>query len=153
AEVTNTPTRPEARGAGSNEQERLPAPAAEQVTVAEGGRVKSSPLARKIAAAAGVDIRQVPPTGPGGRGIRRDVEVFVEKRPAERAPSPAPAVRTAAAARLTTERIPLNRMRAAIAKGMTEAKRNAPDIHVTVDIRVDEVVKIRERLNQKLAKE
>ncbi len=54
-----------------------------------GGRVKSSPLARKVAQASQVDIAQVPGSGPGGRVIRRDVEAFLEQR------AKAPAAQTA----------------------------------------------------------
>jgi len=158
-EQTNTPNAPEAQAGASNGQNRAPLPAAaahaepaRAEAQAPGGRVKSTPLARKVAAAGQVDIRQVPPTGPGGRIIRRDVDAFLETRakaPAAAAPARPPAGRPASGG--PPERIPLTRMRAAIAKGMTEAKRNAPDIHVTVDIRVDQVVAIRERLNQQLA--
>src|SRR5262249_1911333 len=69
-EMTRSRTRPEV----SNGQERHAATAAE---VHQGGRIKSSPLARKIAASAKVDLGQIPPTGPGGRVIRRDVEAFL----------------------------------------------------------------------------
>jgi pyruvate dehydrogenase E2 component (dihydrolipoamide acetyltransferase) len=153
AEVTNTPTRPELGPAdGNGQSHQAPEPAL--ATAASAGRIKSSPLARKIAEAANVDIRQVPPSGPAGRVVRRDVEAFLEHRPAAPAPA-APAARPAAAQRPApaTQRLPLNRMRTTIAQRMTEAKRNAPDIHVTVDIRVDQVVAARERLNQQLAAE
>jgi pyruvate dehydrogenase E2 component (dihydrolipoamide acetyltransferase) len=115
-----------------------------------GGRVKSSPLARKIAAAARVDLHQVKGSGPGGRGIRDDVEAFVESRTA--APKAAP--RPSAAPRpLAAGRIPHTRMRKTIAQRMVQAKQEAPEIHVTVDVRVDEIVAIRERLNKGLAAE
>ena len=116
-----------------------------------GGRVKSSPLARKIAAAARVDLRQVQGSGPGGRVVRHDVEAFVEarrRRPEGRARSPRPPRRPLAAGR-----IPHTRMRKTIAQRMVQAKQEAPEIHVTVDIRVDEIVAIRERLNKQLAAE
>ena len=156
-EQTSTPVAPEAQPAGNNGQGRATRPAAHAEPAhaeapAAGGRVRSTPLARKVAAAGKVDIREVPPSGPGGRVIRRDVDAFLESRP--KAPAPATAARPAAgrpAPGAPPERIPLTRMRAAIAKGMTEAKRNAPDIHVTVDIRVDQVVAVRERLNKQLA--
>ncbi len=116
------------------------------------GRVKSSPLARKIAAAADVDLSRIKGTGPGGRVIRSDVESFVATR--TRAPQPAarPAAASAAPGR-KTERIAHTRMRKTIATRMTEAKKAAPEIHVTVEIRVDELVAIRERLNKQLAAE
>ena len=145
-EMTSSPTRPEV----SNGQEPHAATATE---VHNGGRIKSSPLARKIAASAQVDLGAVPPTGPGGRVIRRDVEAFLASRPAggasPAATKAAPASRTAAAAKRT----PHSPMRKTIAARMVQAKQSAPEIHVTVDIRVDEVVAIRERLNKPLAAE
>jgi pyruvate dehydrogenase E2 component (dihydrolipoamide acetyltransferase) len=114
-----------------------------------GGRVKSSPLARKVAAAEKVDIAQVKGSGPGGRVIRSDVESFLKGRGA------GPASKSSGAARpiIGDEVIKLNRMQTTIAARMTEAKRVAPDIHVTVDIRIDKLVAIREALNNQLAKE
>ncbi|MDR3635401.1 MAG: dihydrolipoamide acetyltransferase family protein [Isosphaeraceae bacterium] len=143
-----TPGKPEAQGAGSNGKEAGAHPA-EAAHVGSGGRARSTPLARKIAAESKVDIATIPGSGPGGRVIRSDVESFLEKRtktPA--APSPAP--RPAAAA---AQRIPHSNMRKTIAKRMTQAKQEAPEIHVTVDVRVDQVVAVRERLNKQLAAE
>jgi pyruvate dehydrogenase E2 component (dihydrolipoamide acetyltransferase) len=122
-----------------------------------GGRVRSSPLARKIAAASSLDLSRIKGTGPGGRVIRRDVEAYLETR--SRTPQPsagrpaAAATPPAAAPPRASERIPHTRMRKTIAARMVEAKKTAPEIHVTVDIRVDQLVAIRERLNQQLAPE
>jgi pyruvate dehydrogenase E2 component (dihydrolipoamide acetyltransferase) len=142
-------------GTVSNGQKRHAAPAHE-VTAAPGGRVKSTPLARKIAAAEQVDLAQVPGSGPGGRVTRSDVELFLSTRgaakPAPGAP-PRPAARPAVTPTAPTERIPHTRMRKTIANRMVEAKKTAPDIHLTVDIRVDALVAIREQLNKQLAAE
>ena len=151
SEATNVPARPEAHGApDSNGQEAPPSPEP-SVVVAEpaavGGRVKSSPLARKIAKAAQVDLRQVRGSGPGGRVTRRDVEAFLASRPKQAAAPAAPTRKRAA------ERIPHTRMRKTIAQRMVEAKTVAPEIHVTVEARVDELGAIRERLNTQLAPE
>ena len=148
-EMTSSPTRPEV----SNGQEGHAATAAE---VHNGGRIKSSPLARKIAASAKVDLGQVPPTGPGGRVIRRDVEAFLASRPAggvATAPARPAATPRPSAAATAARRIPHTPMRKTIASRMVQAKQTAPEIHVAVDIRVDEVVAIRERLNKQLAAE
>jgi pyruvate dehydrogenase E2 component (dihydrolipoamide acetyltransferase) len=123
----------------------------EEATVAVGGRVKSSPLARKIAAESSVDLSRVEGSGPGGRVIRRDVEAAIQSGGASKsatvgAPRPA-------AAPLAAQRIPNSRMRKTIAQRMVQAKQAAPEIHVTVDIRVDKLVVIREDLNKKLAPE
>ena len=153
-EETSSPTRPEV----SNGQGHAAATAHE---VHNGGRIKSSPLARKLAVAGGIDLGQVAPTGPGGRVIRADVEAFLSNRPAggtaptARSAAPAPAPSTPARTLPIGEprRIPHTPMRKTIAARMVQAKQQAPEIHVAVDIRVDEVVAIRERLNKQLEKE
>ncbi|MBI1325895.1 biotin/lipoyl-binding protein [bacterium] len=123
------------------------------------GRVKSSPLARKIAESAGVDIASIPGSGPAGRIVRADVEAFVangtKAAPAAAvAKTPAPVAKAKVFIPLGEDQnIPLDRMRQAIARGMVAAKTQAPEIHVTVDIRMDEVVRVRERLNKALAAE
>ncbi|WP_165064540.1 dihydrolipoamide acetyltransferase family protein [Paludisphaera rhizosphaerae] len=143
--------------------------AEELVTTAAGGRVRSSPLARKVAAEARVDIARVRGTGPGGRIVRKDVEDFLAGKGA--APAPAPTARPAApaapaaakapaapAARISTgplqeKRIPNSRMRKTIAQRMLQSKQTAPEIHVTVDVRVDKLLALRETLNKELAAE
>jgi pyruvate dehydrogenase E2 component (dihydrolipoamide acetyltransferase) len=153
---------------GNGQRETVGAPSSKATAHAQapaaaeaGGRVKSSPLARKIAEEANVDLHQVTGSGPGGRVVRRDVEAFLEhpSKPA-RAAEPAPAERVAsapkaapAAAPAAPQRVALSRMRATIAQRMTEAHQKAPAIHVTVDIRMDQVAAIRERLNRELAGE
>ncbi len=127
--------------------------------VAASGRVKSTPLARKVAESAGVDIASVPGSGPAGRIIRADVEAYASSASQPKsAPVPAKAAAPKPAPKLFVplgedERIPLDRMRQAIARGMIAAKTQAPEIHVTVDIRMDEIVRVRERLNKSLAAE
>ncbi len=150
-EKTNTPTHPEIDHAGANGRE-APQQAAEPEPepVAAGGRVRSTPLARKVAAAAKLDIATIPGSGPGGRVIRSDVDAFVERR--GKAPAPgrpaAPVAQPAAA-----ERKPHSNMRKTIAKRMLQAAQELPVIHVTVDVRVDDLVAARERLNKALAVE
>jgi pyruvate dehydrogenase E2 component (dihydrolipoamide acetyltransferase) len=155
-EQTNRPTRPHEDG--GNGKEGRPKPEAEPVAAeapAAGGRVKASPLARKVAAEAGVDLGQIRGSGPGGRIIREDVESFVQKgqpRPAgRRAEAPAPAAATAEPR--AAQRIPHTRMRKTIADRMVQAKQQAAEIHVTVEIRMDQVLAARERLNARLAAE
>ncbi len=129
------------------------APAAAE-PVAAGGRVKSTPLARKVAAEAGVELGQVAGSGPAGRIVRDDVEAFLAKKPAGgHATAAAPAVARPAAPIPQAGRIPHTPMRKTIAKRMIESKQAAPEIHVTVDIRLDRLMEIRESLNARLAAE
>jgi pyruvate dehydrogenase E2 component (dihydrolipoamide acetyltransferase) len=108
--------------------ERAPEPPA------DGQRVRASPLARKIAAERGVDLRVVSGSGPGGRVVARDVP---EQAPARRE-APAQKVRVAVArAQLTEQRIPLSPMRKTIARRMVESKRDVPHIYLTREARAD----------------
>ena len=127
-----------------------------------GGRVKSSPLARKVAAAANVDLATVHGSGPSGRVIRRDVEAFIGQSGATKAavspaapttPTPAPSRPPIKVTPGTPLRIPHTPMRKTIAKRMMESKQSAPEIHVTVDVRIDKLNAVRETLNKSLASE
>ncbi len=124
----------------------------------EGGRIRSTPLARKIAAEADLDLRRVSGSGPRGRIIRKDVEDFLAGKTAEAPSKAAAGAPSAPARRISTEpretrRIPHSRMRKTIARRMVESKQTAPEIHVTMDARVDKLLAIREGLNKELAAE
>jgi pyruvate dehydrogenase E2 component (dihydrolipoamide acetyltransferase) len=120
-----------------------------------GGRVKASPLARKIAAQSGVDLRVLQGSGPGGRIVRRDVEsAMAAPRPTA---APAPARPTAVPARpafvippraaAEFEDVPLSPMRAAIAKVMPLSKGPVPHFYVTSEVAMDRAGELRGELN------
>jgi pyruvate dehydrogenase E2 component (dihydrolipoamide acetyltransferase) len=115
-------------------------PAAATAAPAGGSRVKASPLARKIAAQSGVDLRLVQGSGPGGRVVRRDVE-------AASATGVAPAA-AAAPAGVEFEDRPLSQMRAIIAKRMPLSKAPVPHFYVSSEIAMDRAWALREELNQ-----
>ena len=106
----------------------------------QAGRVKASPLAKKIAAQTGVDLRLIQGSGPGGRIIRRDVEA---------AGSGAAPARTmpAAAAGAEFEDVPLTQIRAAIARRMPLSKAPVPHFYVTSEVAMDHAWELREQLN------
>jgi len=111
------------------------------------GRVKASPLAKKIAAQAGVDLRLVRGSGPGGRIIRRDVEaatatVTVAASPVTASPAVAPTVPG-----VEYEDRPLSQIRAAIAKRMPLSKAPVPHFYVTSEVAMDRAWELREELN------
>src|SRR3989304_3621331 len=115
------------------------APALAPVPVAlPGGRVKASPLAKKIAARSGVDLRLVQGSGPGGRIVRRDVEAaHPGLRPGYPAvPSPAPQAIPVTPG-VEYQDVPLSSIRAAIARRMPLAKAPVPHFYVTVEIAMD----------------
>jgi pyruvate dehydrogenase E2 component (dihydrolipoamide acetyltransferase) len=133
----------------------LPAqPAAESPSPAEGGRVKASPLARRLAEAQGIDLSSVTGSGPGGRIVRADIDAAVGKTPAAAAPTaagPAAAAATPVEPGDTPhEVVKLSNMRKTIARRLTEAKQQIPHIYLTVDIQLDALLKLRGELNKSL---
>lgn len=125
---------------------------------ADAARVLSSPLARKIASDAGIDVRSVSGTGPAGRVVRRDVEAAIATRPAAGlssttaapAPTPAPAVVLSADGLPPARFVELSPMRKAIARNLAAAWQ-APAFMLTRELAVDMLVSARESLNAALA--
>ncbi len=120
-----------------------PQPVTPAPSGSDGERVKASPLARKIAAQSGVDLKLVHGSGPGGRIVRRDVEAA---GPAVAATETAPQ-RVAAQPGVEFEDMALTSMRAAIAKRMPLSKAPVPHFYVTSEIAMDAAWELRERLN------
>lgn len=131
----------------------VPAPSA-----APGGRVMASPLAHMIAKEMGFDLSRIPGTGPGGRVIAADVKEFVPSAAttvaaittsvAPSAPAPAQAVMASAApipgAGYTD--YPLSESAKEVAARLTQSKQKVPHYYLTVDISMDEVLKLRSSL-------
>lgn len=110
---------------------------------------KSSPVARKMAEEAGLDLSSIEGTGPGGRVVERDVQAAIAAGPAqgEAGAPPGPPSRTPAGPR-PGKAVPLNRMRQTIARRMAESKATAPHFYATVEINMEEATKLREQLNR-----
>ena len=145
-------------------QKAAPAAAPSQ----RGDRIKASPLAKRIAKDAGLDLTSISGSGPNGRIVKADVEAAMES-----GAQAAPAAQTAArqAATPTTQEVgmplgggaeyltkrgivagtydlePLNGMRRTIAKRLTESNVNVPDFPLTVDCEIDALLKMRKELN------
>ena len=125
-----------------------------------GTRLRASPLARKLAERAGVDLARIPGTGPGGRIIQRDVEAAVAVQaatpaaavtapPAAAAVAPAPIrppVGPPIRSDLEFEDQPLSQIRAAIARQMTQSKAPIPHFYVTSEIAMERAIALREEL-------
>lgn len=129
----------------------------------EGGSGKSSPLARKLAAEAGIPVGSIAASGPGGRVIARDVEAAKANPPAPAAaapaagsPRPAPAqagvVQTPHFGSLApvrpTRDVPLSMMRKTIGKRLLSTTQNTPLFYVTQKVAVDEMNRVRAELNR-----
>jgi len=117
----------------------LPAPGPRD-TNGHGGRVLASPFARKIARERGVDLHNVRGSGPGGRIIAKDVQA---------APSPGAALRAVPApVSLEDQLVPASQMRKTIARRLVEAKQSVPHIYLTAEATVDQLVSLREQVNE-----
>ena len=141
-----------------------PAPAAARSSDSAGDRIFASPLARRIAADKGLDLKAVKGSGPNGRIVKADVE-SAEAKPsaakagpsaaepsAPRAPAPMPdaeAIKKVYADR-DFEEIKLDGMRKTIAARLTEAKQTIPHFYLRREIRLDELLAFRSRLNKEL---
>lgn len=109
------------------------------------GRVKASPLARKIAAQSGVDLKLVQGSGPGGRVVRRDVEAASSGGALRPAAAAVPVASVPAGVEF--EDRPLSQMRAVIAKRMPLSKAPVPHFYVSSEIAMDRAWTLREELN------
>ncbi|ATC31899.1 pyruvate dehydrogenase complex dihydrolipoamide acetyltransferase [Caulobacter vibrioides] len=145
----------------------VPAPAAP--VAADGSRVLASPLARRLASAAGLDLKAIKGTGPHGRVIKSDVEAAKSGAPAAKvAPAAAPAAVAPAAAAAprqiqsleqmgipagSYDLVPLDGMRKTIARRMTESFRDVPHFPLTIDLEIDALLAARAKINSLLEKQ
>jgi len=115
-----------------------------------GGRIKASPLAKKIAAAKGIDLATIQGTGPGGRIVKDDVE---NAKPGAAAPAATPAASAPAAPAATLEALdlPVSNMRKSIAKALIASKTQAPHFYLQIEVDGGPLAKLRAELNAKLA--
>ncbi|MFJ9175406.1 2-oxo acid dehydrogenase subunit E2 [Streptomyces sp. NPDC102360] len=148
---------PEPRSAQPPPTDSTPAPAVPDGPAAAprggGHRIFISPLARRLAAEAGLGAEQITGTGPHGRITRRDVLLALEERENSR-PQPASTVSAAVtpnAAAAGFREIPHDRMRRAIAGRLTASKQQAPHFYVKATIEVGELLKLRATLNERSA--
>jgi pyruvate dehydrogenase E2 component (dihydrolipoamide acetyltransferase) len=119
-----------------------PAPAAASAGSGEnGGRVKASPLARRLADEMGVDIARVEGSGPGGRVVKRDVEA------AKAAGVPAASVASFVPRGAEYEDVPASQMRKTIAKRLVQSLGPVPTFYLTIDVDMSRVIEARESLN------
>jgi pyruvate dehydrogenase E2 component (dihydrolipoamide acetyltransferase) len=127
-------------------------------------RIFASPIARRLMTEAGIDPRLVKGTGPNGRILERDVTATptIRTRPSHsespaallQTPAPPPSIGQVSSALKTQfsegryEEVPHDGMRRVIARRLTEAKQSVPHFYLTVDCRLDPLLKLREQLNR-----
>jgi pyruvate dehydrogenase E2 component (dihydrolipoamide acetyltransferase) len=116
----------------------------------DGGHVKASPLAKKIARDNKVDLSHVQGSGPGGRVVRKDVEAALaspQPTAVSRQPAAAPAAVPVSAG---DETVPLTKLRQAIARRMVESTTTVPHFYVTHEYKMDALMALRKQANDYL---
>jgi pyruvate dehydrogenase E2 component (dihydrolipoamide acetyltransferase) len=119
-----------------------PVPAAQRTN----GRVRASPVARKLAEERGIDLSTLRGSGPDGRIVRRDVEAAAQGT----ATAPRPATSPASAPAHAPTPVAMSKMRQTIARRMAQSKREAPHYYITVDVEMSEAEDVRHQLNDEL---
>jgi pyruvate dehydrogenase E2 component (dihydrolipoamide acetyltransferase) len=123
------------------------------LAVSADGRIKASPLAKKLAAEKGIDIAQIAGSGDNGRIVKKDVDGFTPGKavaagggsePAQAGKPAAPAV---PAGQVSYEDVPVSQMRKVIAKRLAESKFTAPHFYVTMAVDMDKAIESRVKLN------
>lgn len=150
----------ESKGTGSapagktedKKPEAAPVEAAVSADHATNGRIKASPLAKKLAKDKGYDIGQIEGSGDHGRITKKDVENF---KPGAAAPAAkkdgaaAPAVALPqVVGQESFEEVPVSQMRKTIARRLAESKFSAPHFYLTMEINMDKAVEARKSINE-----
>ncbi|HAC01350.1 pyruvate dehydrogenase complex dihydrolipoamide acetyltransferase [Brevundimonas naejangsanensis] len=147
----------EASKAETPKAEAAPAPAAPKSD--DGGRIFASPLARRLAAQAGLDLKAVKGTGPHGRIVKRDVEAAGKggAQPAVAAtaaasaePRKALSLAQMGIADGTYDLIPLDGMKKAVARRMVDSVQNVPHFPLFIDVEIDQLMAVRAKVNKML---
>ncbi len=146
--------KPQEKPAELEKVEAQPAPIETTQTASETVQeIHASPLARLMAEKAGIDLRQIRGTGPGGRITKKDIESY---RPAPKvakaapipSPTPGPVISTA-----ESRTLPLPKLRAAIGRRMTESMQQSPHFYVTHAYDVGRLVEHRKEINALLGED
>ena len=130
---------------------------------ATGDRVLASPLARRLAERAGLDLKAIQGSGPHGRVIKRDVDAAGKGAPPKTAPTAAPAAARAPEALRQVQSleqmgiapgsydlIPLTGMNKTVARRMTDSFRDVPHFPLTIDLEIDALLAARTKINAML---
>ncbi|MHC2992408.1 pyruvate dehydrogenase [Pontibacter sp. HJ8] len=153
----NIAAQKEATTEASVQETKVPAAGTqEEELVAEGGngRIKASPLAKKVAKEKGFSLAQIKGSGEGGRIVLRDVESFTPSAAPQKAAAPAPAAAPqaqaipGAPAADAYEEVNVSQMRKVIARRLAESKFSAPHFYLTMEIDMDKAMEARVSINE-----
>jgi pyruvate dehydrogenase E2 component (dihydrolipoamide acetyltransferase) len=156
---------PAPASSGNGAAPPTPSPAPVSASSA-GGRIFASPLARRMAKQAGLDLSGITGSGPHGRIVKADIDAAiaggVPAAAAPAPPAPSPTVAPAAPAPsgpgakqladllgMTYQLEPLTSVRKVIAQRLTAAKQTIPHFYLSIDCEVDELLKVRKELNSR----
>lgn len=161
AETPAKSDKPEAAAAKAEAPKAEPAKAAALAKADDGARIFASPLARRIASQNGVDLKSIKGTGPHGRILKRDVEgakggSAVAASPATTAGAEPRKVQSLAQMGIpdgSYDLVPLDGMRKAIARRLTDSFRDVPHFPLTIDCEIDGLLAARAKVNAMLEKD
>lgn len=113
------------------------------------GRIKASPLAKKMAKDKGLEIGQIPGSGDQGRITKRDVENFKPgAKPAKESKGSSPVTLPRVIGEESFEEVAVSQMRKTIAKRLAESKFSAPHFYLTMEINMDKAIEARKSINE-----
>ncbi len=142
AQETEAPAKEESKPAPSPKENT--APAAQEAstpvpaTAISNGKVKASPLAKKMAEEKGINLAEVTGSGDGGRVVKRDIENYV----------PGTSASTPAFGQESCTDVPVSQMRKTIARRLGESKFTAPHFYLTIEIDMDNAIAARKAVNE-----
>ena len=134
---STTAAAPKAEEASAVEAPKAAEPVAASTPTVSDSRVKASPLAKKIAADAGLNLSSVTGSGPGGRIVEKDVKAAIASQGTK---TSVPQI----AATAEDKKVPLNRLRGIIAQRTQQSKQEVPHFYVTVEVDLEGVMALRE---------
>jgi pyruvate dehydrogenase E2 component (dihydrolipoamide acetyltransferase) len=120
-----------------------------KASISSNGRVKASPLARKLAEKKGIDLGTIQGTGPGGRIVKADVESATSGATTSAAPLNIPVSSTGSAI-AEDAKLPLNNIRTIIAQRLLESKTQVPHFYLETEVDVAPLMQLRKDLNEHL---
>jgi pyruvate dehydrogenase E2 component (dihydrolipoamide acetyltransferase) len=139
---------------GENKVSQSAAAAAPAEMISSDGRIKVSPLARRLAEEKNIPLNQIKGTGDGGRIIKRDVDSFVPQAAAATSAGAASGAASVlpfvagASAQEGYQDTPASQMRKTIARRLTESKFGAPHFYLTIEVNMDQAIKTRQAMNE-----
>lgn len=144
SEAPSTPTSSSSAPAATSNS----APATSSSSSSSNGRVKASPLAKKMAKDMGYDISNIQGSGDGGRVTKKDVENFKPGAASSKQADGAQVVLPSVVGEESFEEIAVSQMRKTIARRLAESKFTAPHFYLTMEINMDRAIEARKSMNE-----